>query len=104
MADKTRYKVTAQNALNTENYDWALAQYDKKGDRYIFASSRQGAAGSGTDAIIGENYTDLFVTRRDKNGKWGEPTPLPESINTIHHEGAAVMNAKGNRLYFTRCK
>ncbi len=103
LAEPTRYKVKNQSALNTESYDWALAQFDKKGEQYIFSSSRQGAMGAGTDAIIGENFTDLFVSRRDKNGKWGEPSPLPEGINTVNHEGAAVMNSKGNTIYFTRC-
>jgi peptidoglycan-associated lipoprotein len=104
LAEPTRYRVANESALNTENYDWALAQFDKKGEEYIFSSSRQGAAGSDTDPMIGENYTDLFITRRDKNGNWGEPTPLPENINSVHHEGAAVTNAKGNTLYFTRCQ
>lgn len=104
LAEPTRYRVVNESALNTENYDWALAQFDKKGEEYIFSSSRQGAAGSDTDPAIGENFTDLFVTRRDKNGNWGEPTPLPENINSVYHEGAAVTNSKGNTLYFTRCE
>lgn len=103
LAEPTRYKVKNQSAINTDNYDWAIKQFDKKGEQYIFSSSRQGANGNDTDEQVGENFTDLFVSRRDKNGKWGEPMPLPQTINSIHHEGAAVVNAKGNRIYFTRC-
>lgn len=103
LAEPTRYKVRNISELNTENYDWSMAQYDKKGQQYLFSSSRQGALGSSMDPIIGENYTDLFISRQDKNGKWGEPTPLPQGINTPANEGAAVMNAKGTKMYFTRC-
>ena len=104
LAEPTRYRVANESALNTENYDWSLAQFDRRGEEYIFSSSRQGAAGSDTDPAIGENFTDLFITRRDKNGNWGEPTPLPENVNSVYHEGAAVTNNKGNTLYFTRCE
>lgn len=103
LAEPTRYKVSNQSAINTDNYDWCIKQFDKKGEQYIFSSSRQGANGNNTDDQINENFTDLFVTRRDKNGKWGEPSPLPQTINSIYHEGAAIVNAKGNRIYFTRC-
>lgn len=103
LAEPTRYKVKNESALNTENYDWALTRFDKKGDEYLFSSSRQGASGSSSDDITGENYTDLFVTRKDRNGNWGEPMPLPENINSEFHEGAATMNYKGDGIYFTRC-
>lgn len=103
LAEPTRYKVRNESALNTENYDWAITKFDKKGEQYLFSSSRQGAMGNATDAIVGENYTDLFVSRRDRNDNWGEPIPLPEGINTQYHEGAAVMNNKGDRIFFTRC-
>ncbi len=103
LAEPTRFIVTNERVINSSNYDWCLTQYDKKGEEYIFSSSREGANGADTDGTINENYTDFFVTRRDKEGKWGEPKPLGLPINSEYHEGAAVVNSKGNVIYFTRC-
>ena len=49
------------------------------------------------------NFSDIYATKRDKNGKWSEPTPLNETVNSPASEGASVTNAKRNVIFFTRC-
>ena len=46
---------------------------------------------------------DLWTTTRDNKGKWGEPQPLTEGINTPDNEGASVLTRKGDMIFFTRC-
>ena len=43
---------------------------------------------------------DIFVSEKNKNGSWGEPTPLPGIINSSARESSVSISADGNILYF----
>ncbi len=103
ISEPTKHVVQNEIQLNTKHYDFSPTWADKKFTQMIFSSSRPGATGDGVDLRTGENYMDLWITTRDNKGKWGEPVVLPSTINTEHNEGAAVLNAKGTNIYFTRC-
>ncbi len=102
-ANPTRHKIESEVQLNTNAFDWAMSFADRRHQSVVFSSTRPGGIGDGLDENTGEGFNDLWLTTRDQNGKWSEPLPLPESINTDANEGAAVVNAKGNKIYFTRC-
>lgn len=99
----TRYTVDPEVLLNTPQYDFTPAFADKKNETVIFTSSRPAASGSNTDAIIGEAFSDLFTSTRDRLGKWSEPVKLPLEINTEGNDGAPIFNSKRTIMYFTRC-
>ncbi len=99
----TRYSVDPEVLLNTQQYDFTPGFADKKNETVVFTSTRPGATGSETDQIIGESFSDLFTSSRDRLGKWSEPTKLPISINTEGNEGAPIFNSKRSMMYFTRC-
>ena len=101
--EPTRYKVDAEVLVNSAQYDYSPTFADKRNDDIIFSSTRNAATGAEIDAIGGENFADLFITERDKNGKWSEPVKLGATINTEAHEGSAVLNKKRSVIYFTRC-
>jgi peptidoglycan-associated lipoprotein len=99
----TRHIVENENVLNTEQYDFSPVLGDKKGSEMVFSSGRAGGTGTKIDDRTGEGYTDLWVTTRDKKGKFGEPTPLDIAINTEDNEGAACFDARMENMFFTRC-
>jgi len=101
--EPTRYKVDAEVLVNSAQYDFSPTFADKRNDDIIFSSTRNAATGAEIDAIGGENFADLFITERDKNGKWSEPVKLGSTINTMAHEASAVLNKKRSVIYFTRC-
>lgn len=101
--DPTRYQVENIGMLNTKQYDFASAYATKKNNMIVFSSSRNSASGSAMDPKVGENYQDLFLAMVDKKGKWSEPQLIDPMINSKEHEGAASFNAKGAKIYFTRC-
>jgi len=103
LASPTKHIVQNEIQLNTESYDYAPAWGDKKHKVLMFSSSRPGSTGDGVDLRTGESFMDLWTTTRDNKGKWDEPKILPETINTVDNEGGAILNKKGNVLYFTRC-
>jgi hypothetical protein len=54
-----------------------------------------------SDGQIGLGGFDLFVSRRDNEGKWGTPQNLGYPINTNKDEFGLIVNAKGNKAYFS---
>ena len=49
---------------------------------------------------LGYGNNDLFVSRKDANGKWGKPENLGYPINTIGDEGSIVISADGKTAYY----
>ncbi len=100
---KTRYIVTNEELLNTKEYDFSPSFADRKNTELIFSSGRPGGAGNATDRRTGEGKTDLWITPRDKKGKWLQPTPLPDGVNTVDNEGAVCFDRRSETMYYTRC-
>jgi peptidoglycan-associated lipoprotein len=100
---KTKHKVEVVKELNSDDFDWSISQFDKRGEQFMFSSCRKASTGSKTDDLIGEEYTDLYVTSLDRNGNFGEPVSLGKTINSEYHEASAVMFNNGNSIMFTRC-
>lgn len=99
----SRYIVEQVAMLNSQQFDYAPNWSDKRYDEIIFGSSRPSSAGSGEDPITGESYMDLFMSERDKKGKWSTPTPVNNTINTVSSEGGLCFDNKFKEMYFTRC-
>ena len=103
MDKPTRFEVVNAPIINSPQNDLAPFFSDKKHNQLIFTSSREGSAGSAIHGRSGQNFPDLYMATRDKKGKWSEPIPLTENVNSPESEGASCMNARKNVLYFTRC-
>lgn len=100
----TRYFVEPEPLLNSKQDDFSPTYGDKKHSSLVFTSTREGSTGNSIDPNTGGNFSGLWVSTRDKKGKWSVPTPLPETVNTIEtNEGSAGMDAKFSYVYFTRC-
>lgn len=56
-----------------------------------FASRRAGGFGG----------SDIYVSRLQPNGKWGEPENMGEGVNTSGDEHSPFMHADNQTLYFT---
>lgn len=101
----SKYEVTNVKKINSRESDFAPAFYNSTYQEILFTSTREGAQGKEEDKWTGQNFSDLFVAKKDKNGEWSAPVPLDasETINTKANEGAATLNSKFKKLYFTRC-
>ncbi|MBI1267107.1 MAG: OmpA family protein [Cryomorphaceae bacterium] len=99
----TRYVVEQVPVLNTEQFDYAPAWASKKGDEMILSSSRAASTGTAEDPITGESFMDLFVSERDKKGKWSTPILINNTVNTTSSEGVVAFDKKFQTMYFTRC-
>lgn len=51
--------------------------------------------------LMGLGRFDLFVTRKNNQGKWTKPLNLGYPINTNFNEEGLIVNAKGNTAYYS---
>lgn len=104
----TRYKVENERQLNSKFDDAIPAYASKRYNEVVFQSYRAGSVGKGENNVNGQAYPDIYETKRDKNGKWSNPTPIEGDekvgVNTKYAEGGPSMNEKMNTIYFTRCQ
>ncbi|MFC1731220.1 OmpA family protein [candidate division KSB1 bacterium] len=101
----TRYEVENVKKLNSRENDWAPTFYDKKKyKKLVFTSSRESSTGK-IDVWTGQNFSDLYITSKDRKGSWSTPIFLEEegTINTFTNEGEAHFNERASTMYFTRC-
>ncbi len=99
---ETRLKVENMALINSKESDFSPAYSDKKGNKLIFTSTRQGAEGS-MDITTGQNHSDLYETMLDKNGKWSTPAPLGTTIVSKMNEASVCVSKKGDVMFMTRC-
>jgi flagellar motor protein MotB len=53
-----------------------------------------------SDGLIGLGGYDIFVSRRNKEGKWQKAVNLGYPINTNRDEIGLIVNARGDKAYF----
>jgi peptidoglycan-associated lipoprotein len=99
---ETRLKVENMALLNSKESDFSPAYADKKYTSLIFTSTRQGATGS-IDVTNGQNHSDLYEAKLDKNGKWSTPAPLATTILSKMNEASVSISKKGDVMFMTRC-
>ena len=76
-------------------------------DRYTemyFTSARTGGVTDKLNDRTGEAFTDIYVIKIDKKGKWSAPSLETEPINTEGNEGSVTLNDRGTTMYLTYCK
>lgn len=101
----TNHQVENIKKVNSKGDDFAPTFADSYYSSIIFTSSREGATGKDTDDWTGQNFSDLFIAKKDRKGAWSTPVLLEknEKINTAANEGAPMMDPEFSNLYFTRC-
>lgn len=99
---ETRLKVENMALLNSKESDFSPAYADKKFTSLIFTSTRQGATGA-IDITNGQNHSDLYEAKLDKNGKWSTPAPLATTIVSKMNEASVSVSKKGDVMFMTRC-
>jgi len=53
-----------------------------------------------SEGHLGMGGFDIFMSRRDSSGDWGEPINLGYPINTCGNENSILLNANGDLAYF----
>jgi len=75
--------------INTKYWE-SHASISPDGEHLFFASNKKGGFGE----------MDLYVTKKDPSGEWGEPVNLGPAINTELNEDHPFLSQDGKVLYF----
>ncbi len=100
----TRYKVELMPLVNSRNSDYSPAFGNGEYTEMYFTSSRSGGITDDIDERTGEAFSDVYLTRINKKGKWSAPVVVPEPVNTKGNEGSVSLNKRGTVMYLTQCK
>jgi peptidoglycan-associated lipoprotein len=99
----TRHRVDNLTALNTQYFDFAVAENPAMKNGIVFTSSREEASGTKNDTWYGEKFFDLFQASMDNNSRWSTPTNFPGPVNSASSDGSACFDASGKTMYYTTC-
>lgn len=75
--------------MNTDGVEMG-ACFSPDGNTIYFASDKPGGRGG----------LDIYMSKKDKEGKWGPSEPLSSVINTEYDENFPTLSADGKYLYF----
>jgi outer membrane protein OmpA-like peptidoglycan-associated protein/tetratricopeptide (TPR) repeat protein len=87
--------------LNSSANEYAPVFYE--GMDIVFSSDRGDALGTETYGWTGEKYSDLFMSKREKDGAYRSVVQFGENLNTGRNEGTPTFNKNFSEMYFTRC-
>ncbi len=88
-------------SLNSNSLDFSPVPYK---DGIVFTSSRglKKRITKHWDLWTNDHFTDLFFSKKDKNGSFTNPVPLKGNTNKHFHDGVATFNQGGTMMYFSR--
>jgi peptidoglycan-associated lipoprotein len=98
------YLVENMKFFNSRQADFSPVYASDDYNTVYFTSSREAASGKSVNAVTGESFTDLFVSRLDRKNVWSQPIPVDGEINTEFDEGMCSFPSDYRTMYFTRCK
>jgi outer membrane protein OmpA-like peptidoglycan-associated protein len=102
--NRTRYTVKSELKINDEGMDMAPIVAGRRGDEFVFASTRKAPIGSGKDPITGEGYFNIWTVEKDRSGNWQPPQLFDaDSVNTEFSEGTMAFDGRFRNMYLTRC-
>ncbi len=96
----TKELVNLGSVVNTEYEEYApVISSDES--IMIFTSRRQGTTGNKKDRD-NEFFEDIYVSKKDKGGKWGVPQNIGTAVNTEFHDATNGLSHDGKELYIYR--
>lgn len=102
-ANPTLYTVSRMDLFNSNRGEFGPMLLPPDNDQIFFASNRKGVTGDTISGITGAAPNDIFMARKDENGKWMKPELIESPINTSGDEGTPSFLPIGTTIYYTSC-
>lgn len=102
-AHPNQYKVKKEAVFNSRRSDYCPMLFGDSFDQLVLSSTRTDAQGDDISGITGIKFGDLFLAKKNEQGKWQAPEPIEGGVNTDYDEGASCIAPDGKTIYFTRC-
>lgn len=101
---RTRYVVKKAPLFNSPRADYSPMFLDKNLDQIFFTTNREKATGTSHSEITGMKRGDIYVSRKDEQGRWKQPEPVEGGLNTEADEGIISFSPDGQTMYLTRAR
>ncbi len=98
----SRYIVKNARIFNSRRADFCPMFLDSKCDILYFTSSRDKATGTAKSEITGTKNCDVFFSKKDDKGKWGNPELVEGDLNTEFDEGITAFTPDGQTMFFAK--
>lgn len=98
-----RFVVTNERSMNSKQSDYR-PEYFKGNSTIYFTSTREGSSGNKFNNNSGQNFSDIFMTLKDRKGEWNHPVPIKGPVNSEFDDGACSITEEGTEMYHTTCK
>ena len=99
----TKYIVKRMDIFNSPRGEFSPMLLPPDYDLLYITTNRDNVLGDTKSAITGMKNNDIFVARKDENGKWMKPESAGP-VNTESDEGTPSFSASGNNMYYTFSK
>lgn len=97
----TRYVVRNAKAFNSRRSDFAPMF---NGDILYFATTNEKVHGNARSEITGMKKSDIWMVRKDEQGKWLRPEPVEGDLNSDMDEGIISFTPDGSTMYLTKAR
>lgn len=97
--NKTRYVVKPAKVFNSRRSDFSPMF---NGDMLYLTTTNEQAKGTVKSEVTGMKRSDVWVARKDENGRWLAPMPVEGELNTEADEGVISFSPDGTTMYLTR--
>ncbi|MDE7109273.1 MAG: tetratricopeptide repeat protein, partial [Muribaculaceae bacterium] len=101
---RTRYVVKKAPLFNSPRADYSPMFLDKNLDQLYFTTNREKATGTSHSEITGMKRGDIYVSRKDEQGRWRQPEAVEGGLNTDADEGIISFSPDGQTMYLTRAR
>lgn len=98
-AHPTRYVVKNAKLFNSRRSDFA-PQFSGS-DILYFTTTNEKVTGTARSEITGMKRSDVWMARKDEQGRWQRPEPVEGELNTELDEGIVAFSPDGNTMYVT---
>lgn len=99
IAFKSKNYELERTSISTNTSDFGSAYYLT--DKIAFASA-DGGTGDKIYGWTSQPFLDIFIAKRDSEGKLTEKSKIKGDVNTAYHESSPVFTKDGKTMYFTR--
>lgn len=98
-----RFEVKKSTLLNSRKGDFSPVLIPTDYISLIITSSAKVKKDQKPSKITGLPDNDFWISKLDKDGKWGKAVFIEGEINSEFDEGSAAFSSDGKSIYFTRC-
>lgn len=100
----TRYVVRQYKLINSNRSDFAPMYLGADGDQLFYTTTNEKVKGDNHSEITGTKKPDIWVMKKNEQGKWLKPEAVEGELNTEVEEGICSFSPDGQMMYLTRAR